>query len=146
MSGIERTGHFWDIIAGRAEPPSAAKLLDWMFVRVDDEAQRLYCRFTATDEMLNPAGTVQGGFLAAMLDEATGPAAAALLGGRFVSQTLEMKVNYLRPARVGPIYGEGGIVQRGRTILFLEGCLKDADGRLLATASLTARVVPMASE
>ena len=54
-------------------------------------------RVPAGEELLNPAGVVQGGFITAMLDETMGP--AALSGARSGSTvpTLELKVSFLRP-------------------------------------------------
>jgi uncharacterized protein (TIGR00369 family) len=54
---------------------------------------------------------VQGGFLAAMLDDTMGPALVATLPAGHFAPTLELKVSYLRPARVGPLFGEGRIVE-----------------------------------
>lgn len=143
MSATETSLNFSDIVEGRALPPPSARLLGWRFVSLDQEAGVLRCAFEATEAFLNPAGVVQGGILASMLDEAMGPVTAAVSGGEVFAQTLEMKISYLRAARPGPIFGEGRIVQRGREILFLEGRLTDADGRVLASATATARAVTM---
>ena len=143
MTTTETSLNFSDIVEGRALPPPSARLLGWRFVSLDPEAGVLRCAFEATEAFLNPAGVVQGGILASMLDEAMGPVTAAVSGGEIFAQTLEMKISYLRAARPGPIFGEGRIVQRGREILFLEGRLTDADGRILAQATATARAVTM---
>ncbi len=141
MTATETSLNFRDIVEGRALPPPSARLLGWRYVGLDEASGTLSCAFEATEAFLNPAGVVQGGILASMLDEAMGPVAAAVSGGEIFAQTLEMKVNYLRAGRPGPIFGEGRIVQRGREILFLEGRLTDADGRTIATATATARAV-----
>lgn len=141
MTATETSLNFHDIVEGRSLPPSSARLLGWRFVGLDEATATLSCAFEATEAFLNPAGVVQGGILASMLDEAMGPVAAAVSGGEIFAQTLEMKVTYLRPGRVGPILGQGRIVQGGRDILFLEGRLTDAEGRLIATASATARAI-----
>jgi len=141
MSATETSLNFSDIVEGRALPPPSARLLGWRFVALDVEAGVLSCAFEASEAFLNPAGVIQGGILASMLDEAMGPVAAAVSGGEVFAQTLEMKVSYLRAARPGAIFGEGRLVQRGREILFLEGRLTDAEGRVLATATATARAV-----
>jgi uncharacterized protein (TIGR00369 family) len=143
MSKTETSLNFSDIVEGRALPPPSARLLGWRFVSLDAEAGVLRCAFEATEAFLNPAGVVQGGILASMLDEAMGPVTAAVSGGEVFAQTLEMKISYLRAARPGPIFGEGRIVQRGREILFLEGRLTDTEGRALAAATATARAVTM---
>lgn len=142
MSATGTSLNFRDIVEGRALPPPSARLLGWRFVGFDEATGMLSCAFEATEAFLNPAGVVQGGILASMLDEAMGPVAAAVSGGEIFAQTLEIKVSFLRAARVGGIFGEGRIVQRGRDILFLEGRLTDAQGRVLATATATARAMP----
>lgn len=130
------------MVEGRRPPPPAARLLGWTLQAIDPEQGTIRVAFEARPEFLNPIGTVQGGFLAAMLDDTMGPAAAALLGGDGFGQTLELKTSFLRPARPGTLYGEARVVHRGRDVLFLEGRLTDPDGRLVATASATARVIP----
>jgi len=141
MTATATSLNFRDIIEGRALPPPSARLLGWRFVSFDEATATLKCAFDATSAFLNPAGVVQGGMLASMLDEAMGPVAAAVSGGAVFGQTLEMKVSYYRAAKPGCIFGEGRIVQRGREILFLERHLQDADGRLLASATATARAI-----
>lgn len=144
MRATETSLNFSDIVEGRALPPPSARLLGWRFVSLDAEAGVLSSAFEATEAFLNPVGVIQGGILAAMLDEATGPVAAAVSGGAVFARTLETKVSYLRAARPGVILGEGRILRQGREILFLEGRLTDTEGRLLAVASVTAQVVTAA--
>ncbi len=141
MTEEVRTGPFWDMLAGRRPPPASAVLLGWTLVSLDAEAGRIKLRFTATEAFLNPVGTVQGGFLTAMLDDAMGPAAVAYLGGAQFAQTLELKTCFLRPGRVGHIFAEGWVAHRGRDILFLEGILRDPEDQPIATATATARVI-----
>ena len=99
--------------------------------------------FEATEQFLNPAGIVQGGFLTAMLDDTMGPAAIAQLGPGHFTPTLELKVNFLRPARAGRLVCDGRVVHMGKSVVFLEGALADQDGNLVATATATARVVKL---
>ena len=135
------TTDFWAIVNGQASPPPSAQLVNWRFVAFDEATGVLSCAFEATHAFLNPVGLVQGGILAAMLDEAIGPVAAAVSHGAVLAQTLEMKISYMRAARVGFILGEGRILHRGRDILFLEGRLFDSDRRLIALATATARAI-----
>ena len=58
----------------------------------------------ADERFLNPAGIVQGGFLAAMLDSAMGASAVTALGERRVSvANTEMKVSFLRAVAAGDV-------------------------------------------
>lgn len=140
----ERQGPFWDMIEGRLPPPPAAKLLGWQLVALDAEKGEITVSFDAKPDFVNPIGTVQGGFIAAMLDDTMGPAAAAFLGGQDFAQTLELKTSFLRAARPGRLIGHARVVHRGKDVIFLEGRLENGAGELIATASATARRIAFA--
>src|SRR5215471_12566130 len=106
----EGSGPFWDAMAGRAPMPPAAETLGWEFVDADIEAGTIEVAFTANRSLTNPMGNVQGGFVAAMLDDTLGPALAATLGPGKFAVTLELKVNFLRPSREGRHTGRGRVV------------------------------------
>ena len=125
MAEGRREGLFWDIMEGRAKPPASAVLLGFQFLSYDEEQSRLKVQFEGKPEFLNPLGTVQGGFLTAMLDDTVGPAATAALPAGQFTQTLEIKTSFLRPAKVGAIFAEARVVHRGRDIIFVEGSLSD---------------------
>jgi uncharacterized protein (TIGR00369 family) len=134
------TGPFWDVVEGRAEAPPVAQLLGFRLVAVDPAAGTIDVAFTASDQFLNPVGHVQGGMLAAMLDDTMGPALVATLGPGDWAPTTDLHVQFHRPALPGPLTGHGRVVRRGGTIAFLAGELLDADGRTVASAIATATV------
>src|SRR5579862_7085513 len=138
---MDRRGAFWDEMEGRAPQPPAAQLLGRRVLAVDPAAGTISVEFEARAEFLNSAGTVQGGFLAAMLDSTLGPALRATLGPEQRAPTLELKVSFIRPAQVGRLTGRGRIVHRGRSTAFLEGDLRNPEGELVATATATARIL-----
>ncbi len=123
---------------GVVETPPAAALLGWKALELELGLVRV--RYMARPEFGNPQGAIQGGFLAAMLDDAMGPALFTLLGADQFAPTIEIKVNFLRPARPGSIIAEGRVVHRTRTLAFLEGTLATEDGDLIATGTATARI------
>jgi uncharacterized protein (TIGR00369 family) len=137
---VARQGPFWDVMEGRADPPPAARLLGFRLVEIDPEAGTIEVAFTATEQFLNPAGTVQGGFLAAMLDDTLGPALVATLGDGEWAPTTNLHVQFLRPAAPGELHGHGRIVRRGKDVAFMAGELRDGDGELIATATATAAI------
>jgi uncharacterized protein (TIGR00369 family) len=122
---------------GRAAPPPAAALLGWEPVSVDPEAGTIEVAFTTTGQLLNLAGVIQGGFLAAMLDATLGPALAATLGPGQFAPTTDLHVQFLRPARPGRLTGRGRVVRRGSNVAFLAGELLDDSGQLVAVATAT---------
>jgi uncharacterized protein (TIGR00369 family) len=140
MTG-ERKGHFWDAVEGRAPMPAATKTLGWSLIHANTERGEIEVSFDAKEEFLNPAGTVQGGFLTAMLDDTMGPALAATLGPGLYGATIELKVSFLRPAKPGRLVGRGRVVHRGGTIAFVAGELSDEAGQVVAVGSATIRIV-----
>jgi uncharacterized protein (TIGR00369 family) len=122
--------------------PPCAELLGWEVVEARPADGWIRMRFEGRPEFVNPAGYIQGGFLAAMLDDTMGPAMFVYSEGRLFTPTIEMHVSFLAPARPGPLYGEGQVVQAGRSIAFLEGRLMDLSGTVIARATATARLVP----
>jgi uncharacterized protein (TIGR00369 family) len=124
---------------GLIDAPPAAALLGWKALEL--EPGRVKVRYTAKAEFGNPQGAIQGGFLAAMLDDAMGPALFTTLHGDQFAPTIEMKVSFLRPARPGPIIAEGRVVHRTRSLAFLEGTLATEDGDLIATGTATVRII-----
>jgi uncharacterized protein (TIGR00369 family) len=75
-------------------------------------------------------GTAHGGVLAAMADLA---ADWALVGtiGRAVP-TVDLRVDYLRPARPGPLTAVGTVVKPGRQVSVSEAVVTGADGKVVA--------------
>jgi uncharacterized protein (TIGR00369 family) len=99
--------------------------------------------FAATEAFTNPTGNVLGAFLAAMLYDTAGPALLATLPPDQFQSTLDLKVNFLRPVRPGRIVGRGRVVRRDGDIALLEASLVDANQATIATATATARVIPL---
>ena len=135
-----RQGLFWDVRSGRVPPPPAAVTLGWNLLAVDPEAGTIEVSFEAGDSFTNPVGVVQGGFLAAMLDDTLGPALVATLPEGHFAPTLDLHVQFLRPALPGRLVGRGRIVRRGAQICFLAGELVAADGEPVAVATATAQI------
>jgi len=138
---MERTGPFWDVMEGRKPPPPAAVTLGFKLLEINPERGEIRVQFEAKPEFLNPMGVVQGGFVAAMLDDTLGPALVCTLPPGQFAPTIELKVNFIRPAPLGVLIGAGRIVSRGGTIAFLSGELRTEQGDLIATATATARIV-----
>ena len=128
-------------IFDRFPKPPCAEHLGWTLLDGDAEAGWIRIGFTARPEFRNPAGFVQGGFIAAMLDDTMGPAVLIKSQGRVFTSTIDLRVSYLAPAKVGSFVGEGRVVQIGKTIAFAEAKLFDREGTLVATATTSARVI-----
>lgn len=138
-----RIGPFWDAAEGRTPLPRAAATLGLEFVRADETEGTIEVAFHATEAFTNPMGEVLGGFLAAMLYDTAGPALLATLPPTQFISTLELKATFLRPVRPCRLVGRGRVVHRVDDVAFLEATLSDPDGATIATATATARVIPL---
>ena len=101
-------GHFWDVVHGRKPAPPAAMLLGFKLLEADPGAQTIRIEFQARSEFTNPIGDIQGGFLAAMLDDTLGPALVQTLGPGQFAPTLELKISFLKAAKPGTLSDRDG--------------------------------------
>lgn len=121
----------------RRASEAAAGHLGHAILEIDRAAGRARAAFETREGFLNPLGSVQGGFLVAMLDEVMVDAALARLGADFAVPTLEIKASFLAPAGAGRIIGEARVLRMGRSIAFIEGELYDEAGAHLVSGSCT---------
>lgn len=137
-----RWGPFWDAVEGRAPLPPAAVTLGLEVIEVDGDSGVAVVAFTATEAFTNPMGEVLGAFLAAMLYDTVGPALLAILSPDQFQATVQLNVNFLRPAAPGRFIGAGRVVHRIGDLALMEATLATADDVLVATATATATVIP----
>lgn len=129
------------------QPPSdlMTSLGDGRLVHFDVDSRCALMEFTAKHAMCHSGNIVQGGFVTGWLDSAMSHAAVRVADGVRSPATLEIKVNFFRAAHPGLVRAEGRVVRLGGSIAFLEGRLLDQSGEVIATASSTAKMVPLAS-
>jgi len=129
-----------DLIARDAQPP-IGRTLGFSLVEVD--RGRALFEGTPDERHYNPMGGVHGGYAATLLDSACGIAVHSMLKPDQGFTTLELKVSYLRGMNdtTGPVRAEGRVVNIGRRVAFAEADIRDADGRLMATATSTLLVL-----
>ena len=93
--------------------------------------------------LLNPMGTVHGGWALTLIDSAATCAAHSLLPAGVGSTTVETKANFSRPITkdTGRVRAEGRVVNRGRRIISAEARVLDSAGRVLAHGTATIMVL-----
>lgn len=123
------------IQAGEAPPPPVATLIGFTLTEV--APGRAVVAFEAGRRHANPMGTVHGGVLCDIADAAMGIAYAATLDEGETFTTLELKINFLKPVRTGPLVATGRVVKGGRSIGLVECDVVDDKDRLVARASST---------
>jgi len=95
--------------------------------------------FTPLGPACNPHGIVQAGVHGLLLDACMNFAINAALPGRDRTKaTLEMKVETMRPARLGETYRlRGDVVRMARRVAYGEATVRDADGELISRSTGT---------
>jgi uncharacterized protein (TIGR00369 family) len=139
----QRSGPFWDAVEGRAPVPRAAATLGLEVLDADADAGTIELAFTASEAWTNPTGNVLGAFVAAMLYDTVGPALLATLEPDQFQTTQSINVSFLRPVRPGRLVARGRVVHRAGDTVFLEASLLDPLRQVVATATATARVIPL---
>ncbi|WP_374576020.1 PaaI family thioesterase [Phenylobacterium sp.] len=124
--------------------PPCAELLGWRLLDARPADGWVRVAFEGRGQFRNPAGVIQGGLLAAMLDDTMGPAVFVMTEGALFTATIDMNVSFLAPAKVGPLFGEGQVIQLGKSVAFIEARLMDEAGTLVARATSSARLIPAA--
>ncbi|WP_221032859.1 PaaI family thioesterase [Actomonas aquatica] len=89
----------------------------------------------------NPMGRVHGGVISALTDAAMGTCYGRQLHEDDDFSTIELKVNFMRPVKLGLLTATAKVVQRGLRIGFLDCEVRDARGRLVATATSTCMTI-----
>jgi len=118
------------------EPPDCAALTPFKVVEADLAAGTVKLQFAEQPAFKNHFGHIQGGFGVAMIDVVISLAGFARTG-RWLP-TVEIKSSFVAPAALGVCTGEGRVIRAGKSLVFLEGQLYGADGRLAIHATATA--------
>lgn len=115
--------------------PAATAFLGFELIAFDSLEGWCEARFTASEQMLNPGGSVQGGFVTAMLDDVMSLAGAISQPVHSWVPTLQMTVNFIRPMKPGLVLARGELVYGSKSVVHTEGVLTDEAGKVLARGS-----------
>ena len=106
------------------------------------EPGRVVVEIAAGPEHRHGGGVVQGGVITQIADAAMGMSLATLQPDGIWNTTIELKINFIRPAIEGRLWAVGRVIEMGETLLFGEADVVDEAGRLIARASSTCLPVP----
>ena len=130
------------------QPPShlhrltpGAALLGREFLGFDPAGNTASIRFQARPEFANRHGGVLGGFLAAMLDSATGLTLLAGLPPELTAVTTHLDTEFIRPAPIGTLLAKARVTSRGERDAVVEGEILDSEGNICARGVAKLRIV-----
>jgi uncharacterized protein (TIGR00369 family) len=123
------------IIDRRLPPPPFMSILGAELVSVDDGEARF--EIEPDESTYNPLGIVAGGLLCTMLDSAAGGAVQTLLPAGVGLSSIEIKVTFLKPLRVGqgPVEIHGHALHVGSRVAFAEAHARNSKGELVGHAT-----------
>lgn len=122
--------------------PPCSETLGMRLIEVEQDAKRVRMEFDVSPSFANPTGAIQGGFIAAMMDEAMSTCVIIASNVTMTAPTLEMKTSYLRRLMPGKAHVDARILKMGRAAAFMEAECFDAEGKLVAKATATAIPMP----
>ena len=129
------------IIDGRLPQPPISETLSFWIVEVGEG----FAVFEGEPgrHLLNPMGTVHGGWALTLIDSVAGCAGHSLLPAGAGYTTIETKGNFSRPITRdnGRVRAEGRAVAQGRQIVSAEARVLGADGKVLAHGTSTILVL-----
>lgn len=130
----------------RAEALLAAKPDGWMQTLgasiSEAEPGRVVVELVAGPQHRHHGGVVQGGVITQIADAAMGMSLATLQEDGMWNTTIELKINFLRPAIEGQLRAVGKVIEMRQSLFFSEADVYDQRKRLIAHASSTCLPVP----
>lgn len=101
------------------------------------EKGRVWSSWTVDDKLIQPHGSVFGGYLSAVADEMVGMATMTVLDDHEIFITSNCRMDYFRPAGAEKLRVEATVIHRGRSCVNVEAAFTNADGKLVAKAFTT---------
>ncbi len=94
-------------------------------------------------QLLNPMGTVHGGWALTLIDSVAGCAGLSLLPAGVGYTTVETKGNFSRPImhNTGRVRAQAQVVSQGRQIISVEAKVLGPDGKVLSHGTSTLMVL-----
>ncbi len=129
------TGEFCNKLSEERYKNTYEHTLGVKFLKYEDS----YCEIElkVRPELLNIGGSLHGGVIEAMCDIAlSGAVTCTLHDSADRCVTMQMNVNFLRPGRLDDtLIAYGEIIKHGKTVCYVEGGIKNQDGKLICRAS-----------
>ena len=126
-----------------ANPAPIDLVLQARVEEYDPESGRLRQACVVPRQWANPLGDVAGGSLCQLLDASASKAGSLASRFELAMITLDLRAEFHRPVKPGPVTAVGEVVKLGRSTAFLAAEVFGPDGNLALSGRLTAKVVAL---
>ena len=138
MDGLEALG-----MMKRGEVP-VTNVTRWMHFSLESvERGRVVFGMTPHEDLYNLIGSVHGGIITTLMDNALGCSVQSLLPAGQVATTMDLHTRFHRPvtAAVGKVFADARVVHAGRRTATSEAHLVDEKGTVYATGTSTLMIL-----
>jgi uncharacterized protein (TIGR00369 family) len=118
-----------------ASKPPIAELIGFNIDEISDG--RAVGSLQSGPQHANPMGTLHGGVLCDVADTVMGTAFASTLGPDESFTTIALGINFFRPVWQARLRAEAQVINRGKTVGYVECEVTDQDGKQVAKANST---------
>jgi acyl-coenzyme A thioesterase PaaI-like protein len=124
---------FGDQIEEYVFPPPVFRLMKGVFIEIDLDTGKLVTKFPIMTSYMNPYGTMQGGMIAAAIDNTLGPL-SVLVAPPNVTRLMELKYSKPIPAKLGHLFVQAHFKKRADRRLYFEADVRSEEGVRLVRA------------
>ncbi|SEA32501.1 uncharacterized domain 1-containing protein [Thalassobacillus cyri] len=103
------------------------------------EKENVRIQLNIKPEFLNTNGTLHGGVYAAAIDFIQSMHLRSVTNTRCV--TTNLTIHFTAPIKTGTIFAEASIISRGHKTAFVDGILKDENGKVISKGTGTFKLI-----
>ena len=129
------------LVAGNAQPPPVVATLKLGLLDAWGEGW-IRKTWQPSPELENGDGTMFGGYLAALADQALAFAAMTVVGETQAYRTINLALNFVRVTRMVPLTIEARVVAVTKQVITVRAEFRREDGQLVAEATAQQFLMP----
>ena len=129
------------LVAGKAEPPPVVRTLKLGLLDAWGEGW-IRKTWQPSPELENGDGTMFGGYLAALADQALAFATMTVVGETQAYRTINLQLNFVRVTRMAPLTIEARVVAVTKQVITVRAEFRREDGALVAEATAQQFLMP----
>ncbi len=129
------------IVAGKADPPPVVKTLKLGLIEAWGEGW-IRKSWRPSPDLANGDGTMFGGYLAALADQALAFAAMTVVGNEQAYRTINLQLNFVRVTAMVPLTIEARVVAVTKQVITVRAAFRREDGALVAEATAQQFLMP----